>query len=164
VLVASIRRCGKTTIWWLSWAFFARIEATFRWTSGYSATRHFLPPYLCGAVLRIIIMSIPKPGKPVRGSKSGAPLMALFDLLGRRWAMGIIWQLNDGSQPFNELQKRCNSISPTILSARIKDLLEATLIERTLDGYKLTPIGNELINILKPFKELAQKWTKKLKE
>jgi len=30
-------------------------------------------------------MSIPVPVKPVRGSKSGDPVMAIFDLLGRRW-------------------------------------------------------------------------------
>ncbi len=109
-------------------------------------------------------MSIPKPGKAVRGSKSGAPIMALFDLLGRRWAMGIAWQLSDGPLPFNELQKRCDSISPTILSTRIKDLIEAALIERTLDGYRLTPLGEELIKMLKPFKDWAHKWKKILKE
>ena len=27
----------------------------------------------------------PKPGRPVRGSRSGVPVMALLDLLGRRW-------------------------------------------------------------------------------
>ena len=114
-------------------------------------------------LLRVIIMSIPKPGKPVRGSKSGAPIMALFDLLGRRWAMGIVWQLSDGPQPFNALQKRCDSISPTILSARIKDLSDAALIERTLEGYRLTQLGGELFKILEPFKEWSQKWTKTIK-
>jgi DNA-binding HxlR family transcriptional regulator len=108
-------------------------------------------------------MSIPKPGKPVRGSKTGAPMMALFDLLGRRWAMSIVWQLSDGPLPFNELQKRCDSISPTILSARIKDLLEAALIERTLDGYRLTPLGEKLSTILKPFENWAMNWAKVMK-
>lgn len=105
-------------------------------------------------------MAIPKPGKSVRGSKTGAPLMALFDLLGRRWAMGIIWQLKDGPLPFLELQKRCQTISPTILSSRIKDLCEAFLIERTLDGYKLTAQGETLIKLLSPFKEWALSWAK----
>jgi DNA-binding HxlR family transcriptional regulator len=109
-------------------------------------------------------MAIPKPGKPVRGSKSGAPVMALFDLLGRRWAMGIIWQLSDGPLPFNELQKKCDSISPTILSGRIRDLCEAALIERTLEGYRLTSLGEELLKILKPFKEWALVWAKIIKE
>ena len=107
-------------------------------------------------------MAIPKPGKPVRGSKTGAPIMALFDLLGRRWAMGIIWQLSDGPLSFSELQKRCDRISPTILSTRIRDLCEAMLIERTLDGYGLTAKGEELFRILEPFKKWSISWAKKL--
>ncbi len=90
--------------------------------------------------------------------------MALFDLLGRRWAMGIVWQLSEGPLPFNELQKRCDSISPTILSARIKDLSEAALIERTLEGYRLTLLGEELFKILKPFEKLGMRWAKAIKE
>ena len=38
----------------------------------------------------------PLPGSPVRGSRSGAPVMALLDLLGRRWAMGVLWTLCEG--------------------------------------------------------------------
>jgi DNA-binding HxlR family transcriptional regulator len=108
-------------------------------------------------------MAIPKPGKSVRGSKSGAPIMALFDLLGRRWAMGIIWQLSEGPLPFLELQKRCQNISPTILSGRTKDLCEALLVERTLDGYRLTEQGEELFRILSPFKEWSVGWAKQFK-
>ena len=42
-------------------------------------------------------MSIPIPGAQVRGSKTGKPIMALLDLMGRTWALGIVWQLNQGS-------------------------------------------------------------------
>lgn len=108
-------------------------------------------------------MAIPKPGKPVRGSSSGAPVMAIFDLLGRRWAMGIIWQLSGGPLPFNELQSRCSSISPTILSTRIKDLTEAGILERTLNGYALTVTGVELFEILEPFKSWSVRWAKKFR-
>lgn len=109
-------------------------------------------------------MAIPKPGKPVRGSSSGAPVMAIFDLLGRRWAMGIVWQLSGGPLPFTGLQSRCSSISPTILSTRIKDLTEAGIIERTLDGYMLTKTGMELFRILEPFKDWSVKWAKKFRQ
>jgi len=108
-------------------------------------------------------MAIPKPGKPVRGSTTGAPVMAIFDLLGRRWAMGIVWQLFDGPLSFSALEARCDSISPTILSTRIKDLAEAKIIERTLDGYRLTKLGQELFAILEPFRPWANKWAKTLK-
>jgi DNA-binding HxlR family transcriptional regulator len=108
-------------------------------------------------------MAIPKPGKPVRGSTTGAPVMAIFDLLGRRWAMGIVWQLSDGPLSFSELQSRCDSISPTILSTRTKDLAEARIIERTVKGYQLTKIGEELFAILEPFQSWAMKWAKNLR-
>lgn len=108
-------------------------------------------------------MPIPKPGKPVRGSKSGAPMMALFDLLGRRWAMGIIWQLSGGCLRFSDLQERCTTISPTVLSSRIKDLTEAGLLQRTLEGYVLTSAGMELFRILEPFEEWSINWSKELR-
>ncbi len=89
--------------------------------------------------------------------------MALFDLLGRRWAMGIIWQLSGGCLRFNELKEKCTTISPTILSSRIKDLSEAGLIERTIDGYILTASGMELFKIIEPFQEWSVTWAKQFK-
>jgi len=107
-------------------------------------------------------MSIPIPGKPVRGSKSGVPIMALFDLLGRTWAMGVIWQLQNGPYTFRELQERCESIAPSILNSRIKDLKEAGIVERTLDGYQLTKRGNELTTLLLPFGEWSTNWAEEM--
>ncbi len=107
-------------------------------------------------------MSIPTPGKPVRGSKSGVPIMALFDLVGRTWAMGVIWQLQNGPYTFRDLQARCESISPSILNSRLKDLREADIVERTLEGYQLTKRGNELIELLKPFGEWSRNWAQEI--
>ncbi len=103
-------------------------------------------------------MSIPKPGTPVRGSQTGSPIMALFDLLGRRWAMGIIWQLSHGPATFRMLQSLCESISPAVLNTRLKDLREARLVVRTPDGYELSDMGRELYALLKPFKSWALDW------
>jgi len=107
-------------------------------------------------------MAIPVPGKPVRGSQSGAPIMALFDLLGRPWAMGVIWNLQKGKCTFRELQDRCESISPSILNSRIRDLREADIMERTLDGYALTERGEKLIELLLPFGEWSLDWSEEV--
>ncbi|MFA6850276.1 MAG: helix-turn-helix domain-containing protein [Selenomonadaceae bacterium] len=107
-------------------------------------------------------MSVPCPGKPVRGSKSGLPIMALFDFLGRNWAMGIIWNLQKGPTTFRELQERCESISPSILNRRIKELRTADIIERTLDGYQLTTRGKDLMGLLLPFGEWSRIWSKEV--
>jgi DNA-binding HxlR family transcriptional regulator len=107
-------------------------------------------------------MGIPRPGRPVRGSTTGAPIMALFDLLGRRWAMGIVWNLAAGPATFRALQtptgRRSTTISPSILNARLKDLQEAGLVERTLDGYTLTALGHELFALIEPLDQWSLKW------
>ncbi len=103
-------------------------------------------------------MSIPQPGKKVRGSESGSPINAIFDLLGRRWAMGIIWNLEEGPMTFRELQTLCGSISPSILNSRIKDLREAGIMERSLDGYQLTARGHELRATLVPIGKWSLTW------
>ena len=107
-------------------------------------------------------MSVPCPGKPVRGSKSGVPIMALFDLLGKNWAMGIIWNLQEGSYTFRELQNRCESISPTILNTRIKELRAADIVERTNDGYQLTIRGKDLMELLRPFGDWSRVWSEEV--
>ncbi|MEP7074476.1 MAG: helix-turn-helix domain-containing protein [Acidobacteriota bacterium] len=106
-------------------------------------------------------MTLPLPGNPVRGSKTGQPIMALFDLLGRSWAMGIIWNLSEGAATFRELQERCESVSPTTLNVRLKELAGAKLLKRTVDGYTLTKLGRELFDLLKPIGKFAKGWSKK---
>src|ERR1700749_4673223 len=77
------------------------------------------------------VTKIPRPGRPVRGSQTGRPIMALLDLLGRRWALRIIWELRDASSPnFRELQDRCGGISSSVLADRLRELTEAELIAR----------------------------------
>ncbi len=92
--------------------------------------------------------------------------MALFDLLGRRWAMGIIWNLAAGPKTFRALQspssRKPTAISPSILNARLKDLQEARLVERTLEGYALTDLGRELFDLIEPLDEYSMKWGKTL--
>lgn len=102
---------------------------------------------------------IPIPGRPVRGSRSGAPIMALFDLLGRRWAMGVLWTLcASGGLTFRELQARCESISPTVLNARLKELREAQLVEHDGAGYRATALGQELYGLLRPLGAWSRAW------
>ncbi len=88
--------------------------------------------------------------------------MAAFDLLGRRWAMGIIWNLNMGPATFRTLQDHCETISPSILNSRLKDLREAGLIEKTAQGYALTRLGEELFALLKPLADWSVRWAEKL--
>jgi DNA-binding HxlR family transcriptional regulator len=108
-------------------------------------------------------LGIPVPGKPVRGSRSGAPIMALFDLLGRRWAMGILWTLSEGGPlAFSALQDRCETISPTVLSQRLRELQSAGFVAKTGDGYAVTPLGGRVYERLVPLGAAAREWAKDL--
>lgn len=103
--------------------------------------------------------TFPIPGSPVRGSGSGAPVMALFDLLGRRWSMGVLWQLCEGGPAtFRALQSRCDGVSPSVLNTRIKELRHAGLVGDGPDGYFGTPEGMALFAMLRPLGEWAHDW------
>ncbi|WP_306142420.1 helix-turn-helix domain-containing protein [Roseibium sp. MMSF_3412] len=106
---------------------------------------------------------LPKPGVPVRGSKSGQPIMVLFDLIGRRWSMGVLWNLSDGNRTFRDLQERCGSASPSVLNTRLKELRAAGLIYNADNGYALTEDGRQLFDRLEPLGDWAMDWVEKLR-
>lgn len=106
---------------------------------------------------------IPIPGRPVRGSRSGAPLMALFDILGRRWAMGVLWNLcESGPLRFRALQERCETVSPAVLNTRLKELRTAGLAELTDAGYTATALGQGLFEHLVPMRAWSHRWAAEL--
>ena len=71
--------------------------------------------------------------------------MELLDLLGRRWALRVIWELRDGPLRFRALRERCDEISPSVLNARLGELREAGVIELLdAEGYALTAEGARL--------------------
>jgi DNA-binding HxlR family transcriptional regulator len=108
-------------------------------------------------------MSIPLPGAQVRGSKTGKPIMALLDLLGRTWALGIIWNLQRGPATFRELQQRCEKISPTLLNTRLKELKTLALIENQEAGYQLSAQGHDLFDIISPLGIWSSQWAQEVK-
>mgnify|MGYP001821677712 CR=1 FL=1 len=109
------------------------------------------------------MVEIPKPGQPVRGSRSGAPIMALFDLIGRRWAMGVLWTLSEiGPATFRDLQDKCETISPAVLNQRLKELQAAQLVHRVPAGYEVTEIGKQIYQDLVPLGSTAKVWAKHL--
>jgi DNA-binding HxlR family transcriptional regulator len=98
--------------------------------------------------------------KRVRGSTTGRTIMALLDLLGRRWTLRIVWELRDEPKRFRELQDLTGA-SPTIVNTRLAELRAARLVE--LDeavGYRLTALGNELLRLFLPLHVWSEKWAK----
>ena len=85
--------------------------------------------------------------------------MALFDLLGRSWALGIVWQLSSETMTFRQIQDRCEAVSPTVLNKRLRELRASALIGHDGAGYHLTPLGEDLFGLLKPFGSWSEKWS-----
>src|SRR5260370_7974594 len=81
-----------------------------------------------------------------RGSRSGRPIMALLDLLGRRWALRIIWELRDDrSLTSRALRAACDEASPTIIQGRLTELRDADLVQLVpAHAYRLPMIGKKL--------------------
>jgi DNA-binding HxlR family transcriptional regulator len=100
--------------------------------------------------------------RAVRGSKTGRPVMALLDLLGRRWTLRIVWELRDGPLTSRALRTACDDASPTVMQARLSELREAGLVELLAgDGYRLTPLGRELMESFLPLHRFAERWSKR---
>jgi DNA-binding HxlR family transcriptional regulator len=86
--------------------------------------------------------------------------MALLDLLGRRWALRVLWELRDGPVPtFRELQVRCDNVSSSVLSERVRELRTAGILTDT--GFELTPAGHELLMVLAPVDDWAKRWARR---
>src|SRR4051794_6927209 len=79
----------------------------------------------------------PKIGKKVRGSSSGRPIMVLFDLLGRRGAQRILWELRDAPLTFRALQDAAET-NPSLLNTRLRELRDVNLVEHSEGGYRLS--------------------------
>src|SRR6266480_959095 len=71
-------------------------------------------------------MGIPRPGRRVRGSRTGRPVMALLDLLGRRMTLRVLWELSRSGEPltFRALQGAADT-NPALLNTRLKELRAA---------------------------------------
>lgn len=98
----------------------------------------------------------------VRGSKSGRPIMALLDLLGRRWSLRTLWQLREGPLTSRGLRDACDGASPTVLQTRLSELRQAGFVELIpATGYGLTAIGRELLETFLPLHRFAERWSKR---
>jgi DNA-binding HxlR family transcriptional regulator len=85
------------------------------------------------------------------------------DLLERRWLLQVVVAAHTGALRFNEFGEAVVGISPRMLSARLRDLERAGLVERivipdtTPPGveYRLTDRGRALAPIVAALREYA---------
>lgn len=84
--------------------------------------------------------------------------MVALDLLGRRGALRILWELRAGTpMTFRALQEAADT-NPSLLNTRLAELRAAALIVHEGHGYLLAPQGLTLLQALRPLSEWAVQW------
>ena len=87
--------------------------------------------------------------------------MVLLDLLGRRWALRVIWELRGDPLTSRALREACDDVSPTVLQTRLAELREAQIIDHArASGYQLTALGRELLTAVMPLYAFADRWAR----
>ena len=88
--------------------------------------------------------------------------MAVLDLLGRRTALRILWELRGQRLTFRMLQDAADT-NPSVLNARLRELRDAGAIELYDEGYGLTVEGRRLAEALTPISRWANRWATRSK-
>jgi DNA-binding HxlR family transcriptional regulator len=83
--------------------------------------------------------------------------MVALDMLGRRGALRILWELRGEPLTFRALQAACDS-NPGSLNTRLKELRDLGIVGHEAGGYRLTPVGRTLIAALQPLQTWADDW------
>lgn len=86
--------------------------------------------------------------------------MASLDLLGRRWALRVLWELRNGPIGARPLLERCEGLSSSVLYERLRELQEAGLVERDGQQWALTTLGADLGVALAPLEAWSRRWAK----
>jgi DNA-binding HxlR family transcriptional regulator len=84
--------------------------------------------------------------------------MALLALLGRRWALRVVWELREGPLVFRALQERCEGMSSSVLNQRLGELRAAGVLDSRAGGYELTGEGLALLDAYAPLEAWAERW------
>ncbi|MBF6258485.1 helix-turn-helix transcriptional regulator [Nocardia farcinica] len=88
-------------------------------------------------------------------------VLAAMDLLGQRWMVRVVWELEPGPLGFLQLRRRMGNCSSSMLSNRLQQLQAAGLIVKhgPKGAYELTATGVALSAALRPLWEWAAAWT-----
>lgn len=101
-----------------------------------------------------------------RGYGQYCPLALAAETLGERWSILVLSRLIDGCTQFNEIHRGVPRISPSLLSKRLDQLIDAGLAVRLRATrtkparYALTPAGKALEPIIDQLAVWGQTWAR----
>lgn len=85
----------------------------------------------------------------------------LWEILGCKWTFHIVRALSVEAHGFNELERRLDDITATMLSRRLDQLEAEGIVEKSTkptsppsSTYRLTDTGEELARLLREIEEL----------
>lgn len=98
-----------------------------------------------------------------KGYGQFCPLAKAAELLCERWTMLVIRELVAGSRQFNDLRRGLPLMSPTLLSRRLKQLVDAGVVRKVSENggkpaYALTGAGIELEPLIKMMGIWGHRW------
>jgi DNA-binding HxlR family transcriptional regulator len=85
--------------------------------------------------------------------------MVALDVLGRRGALRILWELRRVPLTFRALQA-ASDMNPGSLNTRLKELRALHMVDHSDGGYHLTNHGQSLMAALKPLQAWADDWAR----
>jgi DNA-binding HxlR family transcriptional regulator len=85
--------------------------------------------------------------------------MVALDLLGRRGALRVLWELRGDAMTFRALQA-ASEMNPASLNKRLKELRECDIVGHSDSGYYLTAHGKSLMSALNPLQSWATRWAR----
>ncbi len=85
--------------------------------------------------------------------------MVALDVLGRRGALRVLWELRGEPLTFRALQAAAE-MNPGSLNTRIKELRAMNVVDRCDEGYLLTKQGRSLMTALEPLQAWADGWAR----
>lgn len=96
--------------------------------------------------------------KPSPQPAASPPLADLFDLVGRRWTLRILWELHGRTLSFNDLRRAVGGMSQSVLVTRLTELFGGGLVADVRGGYQLTDQGSAFVRLLEPVGPWAGQW------
>jgi DNA-binding HxlR family transcriptional regulator len=88
------------------------------------------------------------------------PIAKAAEVLGEKWTILILRELQYGTSRFNDFQRAISGISPTMLTKRLRELEERGLVIKEDHDYRFTRAGLELAPLLRQYAIWGMRWAR----